>query len=634
MKKPVYLTCIFIFLICSVQAGTPPRPLDGMSFSYGVYTDTLDVNYPYGGETTQMGHSLIQRWPQDHAPFPLVESQSTYVYGMYNYGLPISDTYNTWYYDTPYTETTPAYFTSTFDAFPCASGIYGAGYDWGDGSYMNYDIHYPPGMAYYPERYTFNSFMRGGGISELDIDYYSYYNGVYTDTLPQNWAITHPISGPFTETVCIQNAVVWEEGVSDVSEYTPTHAAAWLVDGETFVKIGRISNPEVDSTYSSPVVSLSSPDCDLPLFTSTYSLSANKRNHYYNSLGLWNYNGDRETWSFDYRDPDYGGELITATIHGFENPTRRYLFHYDTFEGQRYPTEMVDFDYENTLTRTVHIDYREHSWQYTPYCITSTLELQGHPSPPPVVFKSSFDDDLTSPVAMGSYQRWYFYPSGADFPYYSAGQESVEFLFLLDGDGNPLGHLNLGGWEPTVSIYSYDCQARLSSVIKLDMNWSQYNPNNQLSSLIMMGPYEHGMCFSALKTDQWPDLYCFQYNQSGYNDVIIDALNGGVMSRVMGQCEPDGAVVPLVERSVSSWMSANGDLVPPRKGYPYTKPTPTPVPGDVDGDGQINLSDTYFVRDHIITRSPLEGDPLFRADANQDGKVDVSDIVWIINHFS
>jgi len=44
-------------------------------------------------------------------------------------------------------------------------------------------------------------------------------------------------------------------------------------------------------------------------------------------------------------------------------------------------------------------------------------------------------------------------------------------------------------------------------------------------------------------------------------------------------------------------------------------------PGDVDGDGSIRKTDALLIRDHLILRSPLEGDPLVRADANQDGGV-------------
>jgi formylglycine-generating enzyme required for sulfatase activity len=56
------------------------------------------------------------------------------------------------------------------------------------------------------------------------------------------------------------------------------------------------------------------------------------------------------------------------------------------------------------------------------------------------------------------------------------------------------------------------------------------------------------------------------------------------------------------------------------------------TPGDVNDDGFINQDDLLLVKDHLLDRNALEGDSLIRADANQDDKIDVADMVTIDIH--
>jgi len=55
-------------------------------------------------------------------------------------------------------------------------------------------------------------------------------------------------------------------------------------------------------------------------------------------------------------------------------------------------------------------------------------------------------------------------------------------------------------------------------------------------------------------------------------------------------------------------------------------------PGDVDANGAINLVDVVMIKDHLLERSPLTGEALARADGNQDGDVDLADVVWTAQH--
>ena len=53
------------------------------------------------------------------------------------------------------------------------------------------------------------------------------------------------------------------------------------------------------------------------------------------------------------------------------------------------------------------------------------------------------------------------------------------------------------------------------------------------------------------------------------------------------------------------------------------------TPGDVNSDGFTNHDDLLLVKDHLLGRVSLQGDSLISADANQDEKVDIADMVTI-----
>lgn len=57
-------------------------------------------------------------------------------------------------------------------------------------------------------------------------------------------------------------------------------------------------------------------------------------------------------------------------------------------------------------------------------------------------------------------------------------------------------------------------------------------------------------------------------------------------------------------------------------------------PGDVNASGAINQIDAVLIKNHLIERDLLTGEPLTRADANQDSSVDIADAIWTLNHFT
>jgi surface protein len=67
----------------------------------------------------------------------------------------------------------------------------------------------------------------------------------------------------------------------------------------------------------------------------------------------------------------------------------------------------------------------------------------------------------------------------------------------------------------------------------------------------------------------------------------------------------------------------------PTTGY-FTKKAVAVIPGDANGDGYITDADVVVVKEHIMGNEP-DGFVFEGADANEDGKVNVADIVEIIN---
>jgi hypothetical protein len=55
------------------------------------------------------------------------------------------------------------------------------------------------------------------------------------------------------------------------------------------------------------------------------------------------------------------------------------------------------------------------------------------------------------------------------------------------------------------------------------------------------------------------------------------------------------------------------------------------IRGDANGDGQITVSDVIYLINYLFKGGPSP-DPLAVGDVNCDGKVSVSDVVYLINY--
>jgi hypothetical protein len=53
--------------------------------------------------------------------------------------------------------------------------------------------------------------------------------------------------------------------------------------------------------------------------------------------------------------------------------------------------------------------------------------------------------------------------------------------------------------------------------------------------------------------------------------------------------------------------------------------------GDADSNGAINVSDVIYLINYLFSGGP-EPEPWIAGDSNNDGKVSVADVVYLINY--
>ncbi len=73
------------------------------------------------------------------------------------------------------------------------------------------------------------------------------------------------------------------------------------------------------------------------------------------------------------------------------------------------------------------------------------------------------------------------------------------------------------------------------------------------------------------------------------------------------------------------------DIMTPRQVYYALQEKFTPLCGDANGDGRVNIGDAVYLINHVFKGGPAP-EPLEVGDVNGDGTVDVGDAVYLINH--
>ena len=101
-------------------------------------------------------------------------------------------------------------------------------------------------------------------------------------------------------------------------------------------------------------------------------------------------------------------------------------------------------------------------------------------------------------------------------------------------------------------------------------------------------------------------------------------LNG---FRTNNQRMPSVAATGPEREFVVVWQSFQEESLTSGEGV-YARLFKAPLPGDVNGDGQVDVSDVFYLINYLFAGGP---DPLGPANANGDGAVDVADVFYLIN---
>jgi hypothetical protein len=601
------LFMIFIFLqdncLCvSLSIGTLKFFNDDMEEKPSA---DVDVDYIQRRVSTQIGHSTYRVKPTGFYPMPLLETKSSYYFSETWWGAHF-ETPHLDLFTTPYSET-GGYYSSTLTVqYNCNTvGEYlnGANFNgWPDGSWFDYSVQYTfPGGN--PSNYTFNSFLRPEVNKQTQIHYTTFEHGGQTQYTPDNWDIQNETS---------HNSQLTREMGSVKPFPFPTR---WDWDGAPDLEIQRISTPTVYDNNTSPIVGLYSHRFEQNVFSTTYTISPDETYLFFNSFNTYGPDGTPVVWNFDYFCPIYGYQVETATIEiQYATETVKvYGFSYDYVGYDYLPVEMKEIDPSEMITYTYRCEYVQP--EDYPYMVPSMLKRTSPGDDPTTICQTVYDEDLTTPIARGSFFMWYS-PPGSDgaFPRYSAGQEPNQYLYILDDKGNPLGHWFLNGQYPSLVVYAYDPEGKLTALLNLYIfPGGGYSESTQMMTMTLLQYDDLDRALSAIRIeDPYVDLYLFHYNARGYPDMIIDTSTAGVVHRVFG--EYGEAITPTLalDRSVSANLfPIYGDPIPPvHKIPPYFPPPP-------------KASD---IVDCVLGKSPSS--PYY--DVNEDGDIDVGDLVTII----
>jgi|GEM_PF-2977744 len=612
MRKSYFVIGVIITLIfClshSIYCGIPPvRKLKLYSRALGgAYSCTVEVDYSSGYEATQIQDSWYNVYSGTVPPFPGVYTRSAYNYRktLWNayYETPISDVICVQGWDPG------GYYSDTYDIGynPYYIGEYlkSANFKVNNSNHIDYTAQYTS-SSYPPTQFTFNSFMRPGVVNSASVHYTSYYAYGYPNFIPDTWSV---INDQTPLTMPLEAELVYVTGTEDYP-----FVSQWNRNGSPYLGITRASNLQGGDMFTSPEVGLYSYDQEISVVSTTYSYTPEGM-LYFNSLRTYDPHGEMITWTFDYLCPDYGLDLLTATVDWVTGTGHQYSFEYDYFGTFLYsylPSRFIQKDYIEEITSTYSFDYKEIEGYN--YLFPSRTDVSYNGDTPTTVCRVLYDEELTSPIASGSYYMWNLIRPGEDFPCYSAGQQVRDYLYLLDSQGAPLGHVSRGGWHPSFIIYAYDPQGRLSALWNIGLNWGYFDNQSQLKSLVVLGYDEAHRAYSAIRMDgPFVHLNFFQYDASGFPDLVIDAYYGGFLKRFTARLAENGPEVPIMDRSVSSFLfNSYGDLIPPvHRISPYVPPTP------ISND----------IIDYLVgkTSAPPGG------DVNQDGVIDIADLVALI----
>lgn len=128
-------------------------------------------------------------------------------------------------------------------------------------------------------------------------------------------------------------------------------------------------------------------------------------------------------------------------------------------------------------------------------------------------------------------------------------------------------------------------------------------------------------------------LYWTTNPQNGYQLLNMTSIgNDSFQAFIPGQ--PEGKrIYYYIEAVANSSKTARKPIVAPDWAYNFLVKSTTclAMPGDANGDGKVNLSDIIFQVNYVF-KGGIPPDPFCRGDDNADEKINLSDIIYVVNY--
>ncbi len=266
------------------------------------------------------------------------------------------------------------------------------------------------------------------------------------------------------------------------------------------------------------------------------------------------------------------------------------------------PGDKVKFNNDNnTVVSAV--------WKYKTY--TVTFDTGGKCTPPPSqsVAYNGYAVDNGDPVADGyNFAGWY---------YDSTYSQVFSFYNRIT--------------EPTTLYAKWD---EMSSEVGLSYGYSGYDLDNRKKLKVYYGD---DLSFTTTETAGTAfgyymvvngDTYGLTYSDGYHPFVINDSTQ--VRRRIDGE---------LIYYNAKSFINPNNTVYIYSMRVTDNRRSFTSVyeleihyrPGDVDGNGKVNDTDAAMLLEHIGGAGLLDGEQLKRANLNNDGKIDMLDVIAILN---
>jgi len=179
------------------------------------------------------------------------------------------------------------------------------------------------------------------------------------------------------------------------------------------------------------------------------------------------------------------------------------------------------------------------------------------------------------------------------------------------------------GWEMKVNEFGFEADCEICSASNNSVTFSS-NSSNPHFWILKSGGSRIISPISCDSYDSYPvdGKFTIRDNYQDIN-VTLSSTNEGYDTKRLR----DG-VYPVAINSLDGYESIRAEEDGEDAKIYLTKPVP-PIPQDVNQDGKVNILDLIYVRNKL-NQNPGSGDN-WRADVNDDGRINILDLISIRN---